>query len=355
MKANFHPSEIIPGELVDIIRNTAGESEKLKQLHPLQLKIIFEQKWFQLFVPKIHGGLELSLAEALQWEESLAWADGSVGWTVTLCGGAGWFIGFLDPEIISVLFNSPEVCIAGSGKPAGNAKSVEEGYEISGYWDNATGADFATAFTANCLVETGGKHEIQPFLFLRDEVIIHENWKSMGMIATGSHSFEVKELRVKKNRAFRIENKLASLPDPVYQYPFLAFAETTLAVNMSGMALRFLDLCAILFRQKEIDYMLPHLENASEKLEQVRRLFYEAVQNSWDACLNNRAIPSSLLTNISTASRNLAVTARLVVSDLYPCCGLQAADPATEINRVWRNIHTASQHSLLNGCSDKVK
>ena len=334
--------DIIPGQLVDIIRNTSGESEKLKQLHPLQLKIIQEQKWFEIFVPKIYHGLELSLPEALRFEEALAWTDGSVGWTVTLCGGAGWFIGFLEPEIISTVFNVHEVCIAGSGKASGIAKMVENGYEITGYWDYATGADFATAFTANCVVEAGGKQEIRPFLFLRDEVILHKNWNSMGMIATGSHSFEVKKLRVKKNRAFQIENNFATLPDPIFQYPFLAFAETTLAVNMSGMAMRFLDLCSFSLQT--------HLDNASGKLEHARRLFYEAVQNSWEACLNNRPVPSSLLKDISLTSHKLAATARQVVNDLYPCCGMQAANPDTEMNRVWRNIHTASQHSLLNSC-----
>ncbi|HTB25615.1 MAG TPA: hypothetical protein VK711_09595 [Puia sp.] len=323
-----HPSEFISNELVDTIRDTALEAEKLKRLHPLQLKIILEQKWFLLFVPKIYGGLELGLSEALRLEESLAWTDGSVGWTVTLCGGAGWFIGFLDPEIISLVFNDLPVCIAGSGKAAGTAKRVGDGYEITGYWDHASGANYATAFTANCVVEADGKQEIQPFLFLKDEVTIHENWNSMGMIATGSHSFEVLKLRVKNNRAFHIGDEYAKLPHPVYQYPFLAFAETTLAVNMSGMAMRFLDLCD----------MLPRWENAREKLERARRLFYEAVP---------------LLNDISLASRKLASAARQVVNDLYPCCGLRSADPDTEINRIWRNIHTAGQHSLLSGCSDE--
>ena len=322
-----HPSEFIPEGLVDIIRDTALEAEKLKRLHPSQLKIILEQKWFQLFIPKIYGGLELGLPEALRLEEALAWADGSIGWTVTLCCGAGWFVGFLDPEIVSRVFNGPMVCIAGSGKAAGIAKRVGDDYEITGYWDNATGANYATAFTANCVVETEGEQTMQPFLFLRDEVTIHQNWNSMGMIATGSHSFEVSRLRVKNNRGFHIGGEYAKLPHPVYQYPFLAFAETTLAVNMSGMAMRFLDLCA----------MLPNWENAREKLEDARRKFYESVP---------------LLKNISLASRKLASTARQVVNDLYPCCGLRAADPDTEINRIWRNIHTAGQHSLLNGCSD---
>lgn len=89
MKTLKHPSEFIEPLLTSAIRNTAAEAEQLKQLHPAQLQIIHEQKWFQLFVPKQFGGMELRLPEALRLEEAIAWKDGSVGWTVTLCAGAG--------------------------------------------------------------------------------------------------------------------------------------------------------------------------------------------------------------------------------------------------------------------------
>lgn len=79
MKIIDHPAAYIAPELATALRKLAGEAEQLKQLHPSQLAIIYEQKWFQLFVPKRYNGLELNLPEALQIEEGLAWTDGSVG------------------------------------------------------------------------------------------------------------------------------------------------------------------------------------------------------------------------------------------------------------------------------------
>ena len=61
----------------------------------------------------------------------------------------------------------------------------------------------------------------------------------------------------------------------------------------------------------------------------------------------NGTLPNDLLDEISNKSRTLAKLARQVVDDLYPYCGLVAASADTEINRVWRNLHTASQHRLL--------
>ena len=356
MKLIEHPSSFITTELTASFRNLASEAELLKQLHPEQLAIIYEQKWFQIFIPKQMNGLGLTLPEALQLEEALAWTDGSIGWTVTLCAGAGWFVGFLDPEIIPVVFNQPLVCIAGSGKTSGIATTIADGFEITGHWDYATGSNNATSFTANCIIEQNGvivKNKdgspvIKSFLFLREEVIIHKNWTMMGMIATGSNSFEVNGLKLKNNRSFSIDQRAAVLHQPIYQYPFLQFAETTLAVNSSGMATRFLDLCKSIRQLKSNESIYARLESATNQFEEIRQQFYRVVINSWEECSGNDHISSKLLHDVSRASKNLATISRKVVDEIYPFCGMQAANPETEINRVWRNLHTASQHSIFN-------
>ncbi|MBZ5857672.1 acyl-CoA dehydrogenase family protein [Flavihumibacter profundi] len=351
-----HPSEILSPESVREIRKYAGEAEMLQELHPAQLAIIYQQNWFRLLVPGRFNGLGYTLPKVLQWEEALAWADGSVGWTVTLCAGAAWFIGFLDSELVATVFNDPEFCLAGSGNNSGIAKKNGDAYEITGYWNYATGASLATAFTANCFIEENGiqlknpdgSPRVQSFLFLKNEVTIHKNWHTMGMIATGSQAFEVRELRVRQNRTFQIDNQKAILMDPIYQYPFLQLAETTLAVNSSGMALRFIELSETLFSVESRPHFVRILEKGRGQLDDIRRRFYQLAADSWQDCASHRVIPPALLESLSQASHELADTARRVTDELYPFCGLRAADPATEINRVWRNLHTASQHSLLN-------
>ena len=57
------------------------------------LKAIATAKLWNIWVPKTHGGLELGLTEGLRTLQQLASIDGSLGWTVTLCSGANYFIG----------------------------------------------------------------------------------------------------------------------------------------------------------------------------------------------------------------------------------------------------------------------
>jgi indole-3-acetate monooxygenase len=351
-----HPSAFISSSAIHTIRQHAAEAEQLGRLHRLQLAIIYEKKWFNLFVPATLGGLELTLPEALRIQEGLAWADGSTGWTVTLCSGANWFIGFLNPELTQKLFSDPKVCFAGSGKASGIAKLTGEGFEVSGFWRYATGASHATALTANCVLEKDGitlenddgSPKIKSFLFFREETAILEDWNLIGMNATASHSFEVKKLFVARERCFEINDHRPVLANPIYQVPFLQFAEATLAVNSSGMAMHFLDLCEKLFTEKEAGRSYPSIDWVKNQLQEARQSFYQVVQHSWAEMASGVDISGELLMRVSSASRTLSRVGRELVDTLYPYCGLIAADPATEINRVWRDLHTASQHSLLN-------
>lgn len=351
-----HPAAYITASHVSAIREWAKAAEDLNILHPEQLRIIYHENWFRLFVPKQYGGLQSSLPQALRLEEALAWADGAVGWTVTLCAGAGWFVGFLQPTLSDLIFSDDKVCLAGSGKANAVATKTTGGYNITGSWDYATGSNLATAFTANCLIaendvvlrDEQGQPLLRSFLFLKEDVQVLSNWKRIGMKATGSNSFMVDDLFVSHDRSFIIQPDHAVLKDVIYQYPFLQFAETTLAVNSSGMAMRFLDLCELVSAEKNNPVMQAVLARAITTMKSVREEFYKMADTSWLAITSNSIMDDALLNRLSNISKQLAVTARQVVDELYPFCGMQAANPDTELSRVWRNLHTASQHAIFN-------
>lgn len=358
MKTIPHPSGFINKADVTIIRQTAAEAEAMGMLHPDQLKIIYQQNWFKLLVPRTYGGLETALPNLVRLQEAISWADGSTGWVLTLCSGAGWFGGFIDPTVAKQVFNTPDVCLAGSGAVTGEAEIIPEGYRINGTWNYASGAHHATHFTANCLIKKNGEPVsdddnnplVLPFIIDKKAVTLLPTWKYIGMVATGSHSFKIDNLALSPDRSFHIDAAYARIDSLLYQYPFLQLAEATLAVNLSGMAIHFTDLCRDIFAEKikqpkittdQQTQLTQLLAGWVDKLNVIRHDFFNAVDNSWA-----NAIPDTLK-QVSAASRDLARTARECVDQLYPYCGLMAASPDAEINRVWRDLHTASQHSLL--------
>lgn len=355
----------ISKELGKKLRNEAADAEKLGSLTVKQLEIIYQQKWFKLFVPKEFGGLALTLPEGLKLEESLAELDGSLGWTVTLCSGATMFIGYLDRDIVKILFGDEKVCFGGSGRASGKAKIIPDGYVVSGEWQYATGATHNTVFTANCeliennqpIVSADGSPRIKSFLFLKEDVELFNDWDMMGLKATASNSFAVKELMVKKSHAFEINTLYTTCDNPIYRYPFKQFAETTLAVNILGMTKRFLELANRILAGKKADstkLKRAQIEaqnelffTASAALYKIKDSFYAQIENSWTQLEKNEFIEGNLLGVISQTSHNLVKESLKLVSQLYPYCGMLAARPNEEINRVWRNIFTASQHSIF--------
>jgi alkylation response protein AidB-like acyl-CoA dehydrogenase len=355
-----HPSHLLKPEWVAIIRDNASEAECLGKLTPAQLQLVYEQQWFNLLAPAIYGGLQTSLPDLIKLEEALSWADGSLGWVVTLCCGAGWFGGFIDPAIAQQIYSDKEACLAGSGAPTGTATITGNGYIITGNWKYASGVHHATYITVSCTIMDGecpvlnedGTPLILPFVLDRKDVKLLSGWKYIGMIATGSDAYKVENLYVDKNRCFKIGPATVMINKALYTYPFFQLAEATLAANLSGMALHFIDLCIPAFANKATNIrrvneanvliMDDALQSATALLNQARAAFFTAVEVSWV-----NPTDEEVLKVVSSTSRVLARVSRECVDELYPYCGLLAASTDTEINRVWRDLHTASQHALL--------
>jgi len=355
-----HPSALLQADWVKIIREYAPAAEQLGKLHPAQLELVYQQQWFNLLAPAVYGGKQTPLPQLVKTEESLSWADGSLGWVVTLCCGAGWFGGFIRKETAQLIYADPKACFAGSGAATGTATISGEGYIIKGNWKYASGVHHATHITVNCIIMDGqeeiltedGTPLILPFVLDRKDVQLISGWKYIGMIATGSDAYEINDVYVDSNRCFKIDAGAAVIEALLYQYPFFQLAEATLAANLSGMAVHFIDLCEHAFKNKatnirrvnaaNVKVMDDALQTAAALLNQARAAFFEAVDASWQ-----QPEDENLLKAVSHASRVLAKVSRECVDELFPYCGLTAASPDTEINRVWRDLHTAGQHALL--------
>jgi len=346
------------------ILDYAAASEEAGRLHPEIISLIEQERWFKLYLPEAIGGIDIELPAILRLLESIAMTDGSTGWTVTLCSGASWFAGFLEEELRNLVFKSVNTCITGSGAAGGTAIVVpDDGYLINGSWKYASGALHATHFTANCYIKHSdgsavrdeqGEEIIRSFIFDRTEVTTAPTWSYIGMVATGSHGFEVNNLLVPKNRSFQINSDL-KMQTNAGNYPFLQLAETTLAVNFSGMALHFLEVAepSVLnsdnlkrFPAHHATIIRESFAKQKQVLADARTEFFQIADKSWSD-LQHKKLEESLLQEVSRVSRTLAHVSRRVTDNLFPYCGLDAAKNTTVLNRIWRDMHTASQHSLL--------
>ncbi|MGV7206562.1 acyl-CoA dehydrogenase [Oxalobacteraceae bacterium A2-2] len=341
------------------IRRHAAAADQAGWLHPAQQALIHQRGWLRMLAPQASGGAELPLPSVVRLEEALAAADGSVGWVVTLCAGAGWFAGFLQPELAASITGTRRVCLAGSGAPTGHADLENGGYIISGAWDYASGAPMASHFTLNAILRENGQPlldehgapRIRAFVLPAAAVELAPSWQTMGLRATASHSYRVHERWVDASHGFDLTPQGARAAGPLYRYPFRALAFATLAANVSGMALHFLSLSGDIIAARRLSPLsrgvagrpevAAYLEREQSAFLAARSAFYGRLDAAWPSPDQARAAA------LEQTALALVQAARQAVDGVYPYCGLQAANPATAINRVWRDLHTATQHSLL--------
>lgn len=310
--------------------------------------IVQENLW-NIWVPKEYGGLEMSLAKGLEKLRSLAQMDGSLGWTVTLCSGANFFIGNLREEVAKEIFDDPRdpVCFGGSGGVFGTAEKLGDGYVISGIWKYATGAPYLTHFTLNAKIMESGKEVlsreniplVRSFVIKGEDVEIIKDWNTMGLKATATHSFEVKSKWVHEKHSFVYNESF--LTHTIFKVPFVVFADLTLWVNYIGMAAHVLEEAQKVASPNVALYRLLALVTKTDH--QVME-FAERVQLLIDG---GEGVPDSLVDEIHREASDTVRSLSEAIISVYPQLGIRAATENHPLNQAFRDYFTATQHHIF--------
>jgi len=311
------------------------------------LKLIAEEQLWKIWVPKTHGGLGLALTEGLQTLQQLATIDGSLGWTVTLCSGANYFIGNLLPTTASTIFKaSTNPILGGSGGLFGTAEKEADYYRLNGTWKYATGAPYLTHFTLNAKIIENGKETFnedgspvfKSFLIPREAVRIIDDWHTMGLQATATQSFAVTDYLVHQDFSF-IYNEFY-LPQDIFKINFRVFADLTLWVNYIGMAQYYLAEASELLEQKTLEQ--PHKITT----EAANQLFNYAQQIE-TITANNAVFTKVQIEELhATAAASVKRLSQLLI-ELHPRLGIKAASCEHPLNLIFRDYFTATQHHIF--------
>lgn len=310
------------------------------------LKWIEKENLWNLWVPKSYGGLEVPFTEGLQKLKTLAYTDGSLGWTVTLCSGANYFIGNLNKEVAEEVFLSSKTPIlGGSGGVFGIAEKLDSGYKISGKWRYATGAPYLSHFTLNARItvngkgvrESDGSPKIRSFIIPREKVQVVPDWNTMGLIATATHSFQVNTV-VDEKYSFQYNHFY--LPQPIFKIPFSLFADLTLWVNYLGMAEHFLE---------EAQTILPKeaLSNLTNIVSITNQDIFEFSEEIEGVIQHSKNFTNEYIQKVHCkATDSVRGISRLII-EVYPKLGIKASRSDHYLNQVFRDYFTGTQHHVF--------
>jgi indole-3-acetate monooxygenase len=352
-------------ELATLFRDSAAEGDRLARLPRYVVRALVQHGLFRLWVPKRCAGFELDLPEALQIYEAAARIDGSIGWAVMIGSGGGLFAAYLDPTAASAIYSRPESVVAGSGAPDGRAIRERGGYRVSGCWHYASGAHYATTFTANCLVMDGGtlvfgpdgKPLIRSMAFEVPQVAILPVWDPTGLRGTGSDDFEVRDAFVPENRSFSVFTDAPRESGPLYRLPFNVLTELPITAVAVGIARHALDEFSSLAHVKKIHGASALLETdpvvhstfgaAHATWQLAKSLLDSLAHEAWDAVRANRALSQMDLAEITGGCVFAVAQLRAAIGELMALTGMTAIQPESALARAWRDFQALAAHGSV--------
>lgn len=237
--------------LVELQAETEARTYYSEEIH----QAFLEARFYDVLGPKRYGGLELDLGTF--WRLGMALARGcpSTAWCLCLPAGHALQTGMLFPEDVQAeLFGGLYICPAVAA-PAGSAKRVEGGWELTSTHPYSSGAPYATHYMGQTFAapeQEGGPPQMLLFVAPRESWTMLDDWgDTLGLKGSGSHSvcFEqafIPERFVLEN-TWLVDTDVAGTPgaaihgNSMYAGRTLAYFEGSLAAIMIGAAKGALD------------------------------------------------------------------------------------------------------------------
>jgi alkylation response protein AidB-like acyl-CoA dehydrogenase len=307
---------------------------------------------YRAATPKCFGGDALAPGLFLRMIERISEADGSAGWVASF-GSAGVYLAALPPETLAEIYaDSPDLVFAGGLFPLQPAEAVDGGWQVNGTWKFASGCKGADLIGVG-IGAAGGKPRTA--VFRADQVDIIENWDVVGLKGTGSHDLRVTDKHIDERWTF-IRGGAATIDEPLFRYPSIAYAAQVLAVVNLGLARAALDEVSrmaagsgITGAPKMADraYVRIEIAKAEAQLAAARGFFYGATEQVWNSILAGNPVTAEQTSLLRLSAIHVSQAGAAVVQSAYSLAGTTAIYLRHPLQRYLRDSMVVTQHAFL--------
>ncbi|GLI26545.1 hydroxylase [Agromyces rhizosphaerae] len=180
-------------ELRDEIRDASAEGQRVTHIPEALHRRFEEAGFYRMYIPRAHGGLEVSPTTFFKVVQEIARADMGIGWSFCLSANhalmlANWF----PAEIHEEVYNGGDFRAASMYAPTVKATPVDGGYEIDGVVNYCSGIPYSTYFLGQCILpgrNEDGSPRLGLYLAPAGTYEILDDWGDMlGLNSSGSNS-----------------------------------------------------------------------------------------------------------------------------------------------------------------------
>ncbi|GAA2350949.1 acyl-CoA dehydrogenase family protein [Saccharopolyspora halophila] len=340
--------------IAPVLEQHAEHSEQIGRLDDESVRALLGTGAMRIGIPHQLGGYEFSPLQAIETIAEISYADASAGWSfmaVQLATGTtpaylGWDCA---QELYPSVADGEHAIIAGQGTKPGKAEPVEGGYLVSGDWQFASGISMAThVHTAAHCAETG---QTLVCTLPMERATLHDNWDVMGLRATGSIDYAIREAFVPAARTYEVATTDARLGGGLYRLGLANMAGICHVGWALGVGRRMLDEMRALAGKKTgapratVDTGHFHAEYA--KAEAKYRAARAFAAQLWASCERTLDAGERLSTEQETLTRlmlnHVTWSIHEVGQTVYKWAGTTALRRGV-LQRFFRDLHAGTQH-----------
>lgn len=352
-------------ELAPMILAAADRIEQNRQVPDDIISSMHEAELFRMCLPRAYGGGQAHLLTVFEVMQIIASADASTAWCMGQSLGCSLSAGFLSPEGVHEIYDAPDAVVCwGAVNTTSRAVLTEGGLRVTGKWNFASGIGAATWLGAHILLwepdgephmdPRTGKQAIRTMIWPRGVTTVIDVWQVIGLMGTGSNTYEVDDIFVPDRRIFiRDAASERKVDSPFTRISLTQFYGTSFAGVALGIARTMLDDFIALARGKtasgtvgtlgENSMVQVQIAQAEARLRASRAYLKEMIGEIWETAEAGVELSLDQRARLRIASTHAIHEAREVTYYAYRAAGSTAILKSNPFERRFRDINAAAQ------------
>jgi 3-hydroxy-9,10-secoandrosta-1,3,5(10)-triene-9,17-dione monooxygenase len=208
--------------LVDTLRARAPETERLRRMHPDNLRELTEAGVFRLAMPTDVGGYQAGEDIVAEVLAQISRGCPSTGWMCTIMVATNVIPALLADAAADEIYATPDLRMTATIAPTGQAVPVDGGYRVTGKWTWNTAGVHSNWFAPACVVPGEQDLGVRLMLLPTTEVDHQDNWRAAGMAGTATNIATINDVFVPAARTILV-NDLAEGRYPTRRYSYLPY------------------------------------------------------------------------------------------------------------------------------------
>jgi alkylation response protein AidB-like acyl-CoA dehydrogenase len=354
--------------MTDELGRRADEIEQARRLPADIVEKFAGNGFYAMCAPRAYGGLECEPEVMMRVVETLATADGSAAWCAFIGASSAAVLAYLPPEQARTLFDRPTRVFGGTFAPRGTAVREDGAYRVDGRWQWGSGTQGADWVMGGCVVLRDGEPERLPsgaprsrmFLVHKSDVVFHDTWYVSGLSGTGSTDFSFVDLVIPEGRSVDLVAGPV-LDTPLYKFPVFGLLAIGISCVALGLGRAAIDaLCEIAGTKIPGMSARPlaararaqtDVARAEALVASARSFLYDSVGRAWDSACSRGAIALEQRRDVRLAASHAVESARVAVDLMYGLGGGTSVYKTSPLQRIFRDIHVATQHMMVGDAS----